>query len=216
MLLLIFITSLSTISYCYGQESPKVNPFAPMIKPMIGGKTSFACQSLFGSPPLSISWYKNGIQLTDSSSTRIRTNEDSSMLTIDSIKSSHSGNYTCKISNRFGSDAFTSELLVEGSPNWISQPKDTIKVNYGDSMTVQCSASGYPKPNVSWKRFKDSLWINPIDANIIVEKIEGYNQQTLIIRNATREHNGKYSCTISNGIKPDLWSEFEITIEGNI
>ncbi len=81
---------------------------------MIGGKTSFTCQSVSGTSPFQISWYKDGNELQDSSGTRIRNLEDSSVLLIDSIKSSHSGNYTCRISNRHGYDSYTAELIVEG------------------------------------------------------------------------------------------------------
>ena len=92
-----------------------MNPFSPLIKPVIGGKTSFACQALTGSLPLTFNWFKDGKEMKELPSTRIRANEDISTLVIDSISSSHSGNYTCKISNRFGSDAFSIELRVEGT-----------------------------------------------------------------------------------------------------
>lgn len=38
----------------------------------------------------------------------------------------------------------------------------------------------------------------------------------LIIRNATKNHEGKYGCFASNGIEPDLWAEFDVSIEGNV
>ena len=92
-----------------------MNPFSPLIKPVIGGRTSFACQSLSGSHPIQIKWFKDGKELHDSSYIRIRSNEEPSTLAIDLITSSHSGNYTCKITNRHGDDSYTTELLVEGN-----------------------------------------------------------------------------------------------------
>ena len=80
---------------------------------MIGGKTTFTCQALSGSLPLTIEWFKNDKEIKELSSTRIRTAEDYSSLVIDSIHSSHSGNYTCKISNAYGSDFYSIELKVE-------------------------------------------------------------------------------------------------------
>ena len=91
-----------------------MNPFTPSIKPVLGGKTSLSCQSLFGSPPLEISWLKDGKQITDSNSIKIRTIEESSILIIDSITSAHSGNYSCNISNRYGQDSFSTQLMIEG------------------------------------------------------------------------------------------------------
>ena len=60
------------------------------------------------------SWFKNGQEIKDFPSIKIRTNEELSTLLIDSISSGHSANYTCKISNRYGQDSHNSELLVEG------------------------------------------------------------------------------------------------------
>ena len=108
------------------------------------------------------------------------------MLSISTISSSHSGNYSCRISNRFGSDSFTSELIVEGTvkllvypmifniynvsyhllgpPQWLEKPEMTIKSILGEKIVVKCSASGYPKPNIQWKIKKgsNSLYTNNI------------------------------------------------------
>ena len=83
---------------------------------MIGGKTSFTCQSLSGTPPLLITWFKDGKELTSDllPSIKLRTSEEVSTLVIDSIKSSHSGNYSCQISNRYGADLYSTELVIEG------------------------------------------------------------------------------------------------------
>lgn len=89
-------------------------PFAPLIKPKLSGKTSLSCQSSSGTSPLYVTWIKDGTVLQDSSFVRIQSSNDPSMLIIDSITSSHSGNYTCKMSNRFGHDSYTTELVVEG------------------------------------------------------------------------------------------------------
>ncbi|XP_053212504.1 cell adhesion molecule DSCAML1-like isoform X12 [Panonychus citri] len=128
------------------------------------------------------------------------------MLIIDSIKSSHSANYTCKISNRFGYDSYSSELLVEGSPNWIEKPTN-LKLKYGQSVDIKCLASGYPSPRIQWKRFKGSSW-KTIDSNDMI-KIDN----NLKIINISQHHQGKYGCSASNGIQPDLWTEFEMIVE---
>ena len=44
----------------------------------------------------------------------------------------------------------------------------------------------------------------------------GINNEQLILRNVTKDNGGRYGCSISNGIKPDLWTEFEITIDGKL
>ncbi|XP_053206708.1 cell adhesion molecule DSCAM-like isoform X1 [Panonychus citri] len=215
IIMLIFITFIclnSNFLLISGQEKPKVNPFGPFIKPVIGGKTSFTCQSLSGSPPLHVSWFKDGNELTDSVSVRIQSNADPSMLIIDSIQSSHSGNYSCKISNRFGYDTFTTELLVEGPPNWIEKPKD-IKSHHGETIIVNCKVSGHPKPRIQWKKLTGPSW-KTLDDNFMINMKQ--SKDKLIIGNSSRSVNGKYGCAASNGVNPDLWSEFDVTIEGNV
>ncbi|XP_053206028.1 cell adhesion molecule DSCAML1-like isoform X2 [Panonychus citri] len=191
------------------QESPKVNPFSPLIKPVIGGRTSFACQSLTGSPPFTINWFKDGQSIRESNTIRIRTDEESSMLSISAISSSHSGNYSCKISNRFGSDSFTSELTVEGPPQWIEKPENVIKSILGEKISVKCSANGYPKPNIQWKMKKDNNWIYIDDKSFGIQTLPN----ELIFHSAKRSHAGIYGCSAKNDIKPDLWIEFEIIID---
>ena len=95
-------------------QAPKVAPFSSLVKPKVGGKTSFTCQSISGSHPVRVTWYKDGNEIHDTSSIRIQSNGDPSILIIDSISSDHSGNYTCKMSNRFGYDSYTAQLLVQG------------------------------------------------------------------------------------------------------
>uniref|UniRef100_T1K1W5 Uncharacterized protein n=1 Tax=Tetranychus urticae TaxID=32264 RepID=T1K1W5_TETUR len=186
-------------------EGPKVAPFSSTVKPVIGSKTSFFCQSLSGTPPLQIFWIKDGNELRDSTETRIRNLEDSSVLHIDSIKSSHSGNYTCRISNRYGHDSYTAELIVEGPPNWIEKPNN-VKSRVHQMINVRCLVSGYPKPTITWKKLQGSSWTQ-FETN-------SQHKHDLQIMNATKSHEGRYGCSASNGIEPDLWSEFDISIEG--
>nr|AWV54571.1 sDscam-b2 [Tetranychus urticae] len=209
----LFLLVLSSSIQCYyGQESPKVAPFMSIVKPVIGGKTSFTCQSLAGSPPLLITWFKDGQQMNESASTRIRTNEDSSILIMESISSSHSGNYTCKISNRYGHDSYSSELLIEGPPLWVEKPTN-IKSEIGRMLTIRCLVSGYPKPRVQLKKLKGLSWIQLTDKDQIIMVNRDSSSGEFQIRSATRDHQGRYGCAASNGIQPDLWTEFDVIID---
>ncbi|XP_053205989.1 receptor-type tyrosine-protein phosphatase S-like isoform X6 [Panonychus citri] len=206
---LVLCFSIPLIISTYGQEGPKVSLLTPSIKPKIGSKSSLTCQALSGTLPLQISWFKDGKEIREEvNSMRIRTNEDISNLVIDSISSSHSGNYTCKISNRFGSDFGSIELKLEGPPSWNDKPEN-IKIRYGEYGLIKCSGKGWPKPKVEWKIFKGSSWLR-LD-NLGDGIIES---DSLIIEKASTQHSGRYGCTVTNGIEPHLISEFNIEIEG--
>ncbi|XP_015781639.1 Down syndrome cell adhesion molecule-like protein Dscam2 isoform X2 [Tetranychus urticae] len=202
---LIILTILAIgVAALHGLEGPKVAPFSSHVKPVIGGKTSFICQSLSGSSPLQIIWFKDGKELVDTQDIKVGSIQDSSVLIFDSIKSSHTGNYTCKISNKYGSDSYTTELLIEGPPNWIKKPNN-VKSSIHRRISIDCLVSGYPQPTMTWKRLQGSSWTK-LETN-------GQHNHNLQIMNATKSHEGRYGCSASNGIEPNLWSEFDISIE---
>jgi hypothetical protein len=155
-------------------SGPRVSLFTPQTKPVIGSKSSFTCQASAGSLPLNILWFKDDKEISDSATIRIRTIEDVSNLIIESISSSHSGNYSCKIANRFGSDSSSIELKVEGEsclvsgvtissncvldifvgpPTWNEKPEN-LDIRFGGNGSIKCSANGYPKPKNDWKVLK--------------------------------------------------------------
>lgn len=77
------------------------------------------CQLLEGSTPLSFRWSKDGHQLnsvpTESVGVAIiEHHEDYSSLVIDPVSGKSSGNYTCLVSNSYGSDTYSNVLIVEG------------------------------------------------------------------------------------------------------
>lgn len=40
--------------------------------------------------------------------------------------------------------------------------------------------------------------------------------EEIIISKVNKNHESKYGCTVTNGIEPSLWTEFEISVIGNI
>ena len=86
-----------------------------------GAAASFACQAT-GEPVPIISWYFNGIPITndigvdkyDISETSVNTTTINSTLTIISVKSSDVGTYTCNATNVVSSDTSSGVLIVNG------------------------------------------------------------------------------------------------------
>ncbi|XP_053206033.1 cell adhesion molecule DSCAM-like isoform X2 [Panonychus citri] len=203
-----YLILFTFIQWIYAQENPRVNLFTAQSKPVIGSKSSFTCQASAGSLPLNILWYKDNKEISDSSTIRIRTIEDFSNLIIESVSPSHSGNYTCKISNQFGSDISSLELKVEGPPSWNEKPEN-LRIRLGKSSVIKCSASSYPKSTIEWKISKGSSWTS-LDSSDLFKRIDD-NQLSIV--NASPKHSGKYGCLVSNSIEPNLWSEFNIAID---
>ncbi|XP_067138851.1 neurotrimin-like [Centruroides vittatus] len=108
-------TTLTTLFVLVASSNdvPKVEPFNFQRRYPVGHKAIATCTSL--SPKsLSFTWLKNGKELTQSSEIRIKNDKEYSVIIIDPIEVHSQGNYTCVVSNDFGKDSFTAELLVEG------------------------------------------------------------------------------------------------------
>lgn len=90
-------------------------PFAFEEKNFAGETVQLTCFVPKGDTPLKISWNFHGEELSSHmgmSTSRI--GERTSLLTIESLMSAHSGNYTCTAENRAGSTDFTATLTVSG------------------------------------------------------------------------------------------------------
>ena len=68
-----------------------------------------------GSRPIRFNWSKDGQELSSNKETEIIQTSVSSTITINEIKSSSSGNYTCEAKNSYGSDSHTAPLIVNGN-----------------------------------------------------------------------------------------------------
>ena len=74
-------------------------------------------------------------------------------------------------------------VVTESAPVLLEGPKDTV-VDFYDSVTLGCIASGNPQPTIQW--FKDS------------QLIAGESSQTYTIDSVDLPDRGLYSCTASN------------------
>ena len=120
VLFLVCSSSLICVAFTsYHNQTPKLAELKHKHFQNIGKKFIVVCYIEQGTKPFIFEWYKNGDVLTSNSHTRITenaitTDEDVSSLTIDQVKFSDSSNYSCKVTNKFGSDSQFTTLLVKG------------------------------------------------------------------------------------------------------
>lgn len=67
-----------------------------------------------GTPPISVTWKKNGINITPSQRCNIATTEKSSILEIPSTTVEDAGQYNCYIENASGKDSCSAQILILG------------------------------------------------------------------------------------------------------
>ncbi|XP_074593981.1 cell adhesion molecule Dscam1-like [Brevipalpus obovatus] len=204
---------LFAIKIVNSNESPKISLKPPKSMQKAEQQTDFSCVLQKGSLPVQFEWLKDGKIIQTSSKIEVDTSKKSSDLLLQSLAMSDAGNYTCRASNSFGSDQSTSQLIVEGSPQWLLKPVD-ILVGPIENFKIQCSGIGYPLPSVSWKKQIDSEWQDLFESSNIFTRIT--STEITGHKLVKEKDEGRYGCEVSNGINPSLWTEFMIKVSGKI
>ena len=99
---------------------PKISEFAKSQTRPEKSKLLLHCSLFEGTKPVRFEWKHNDRNILhpssklESSRVIIEESEDVSVLKISNLRSSDSGNYSCFVSNAFGSDVQSSILIVKG------------------------------------------------------------------------------------------------------
>ncbi|XP_017772989.1 PREDICTED: protein turtle isoform X2 [Nicrophorus vespilloides] len=118
-------------------------------------------------------------------------------LNLTNIRESDQGWYECKVvflnrSPNSHKNGTWFHLDVHAPPRFIQTPEDTIYVNLGDAIILNCQAEGTPTPEILW--YKDA---NPVDPSATIGI---FNDGTeLRISNIRHEDIGDYTCIARNG-----------------
>lgn len=98
---------------------PKVIPFAFQDDQNFKGmRAHISCAVSQGDLPLTFQWFKDGQSLSSmkfAGANVVSYDGHSSSLSIDSVTSGHSGNYTCITTNEAGTASYTARLMVQGN-----------------------------------------------------------------------------------------------------
>nr|XP_042909302.1 Down syndrome cell adhesion molecule-like protein Dscam2 isoform X1 [Parasteatoda tepidariorum] len=208
LLKIIFATLLKTV-LCGDQ--PVIIPFhfPPVLKE--GERANTICSVRSGDRPIEFMWKKDGQPLSVASTTSVQSIEDSSVLIIKSVDSNISGNYTCIVTNAFGRDQHTATLVVTSPPTWLKEPTDTI-VKEGESVLLECAASGVPSPHVKWKTdVKGTKITSDSSSTVYVSSTGG-----LVIGKVTYSMEGSYTCEAENGFGLPLTKSISLTVRGTL
>ncbi|KAK9680805.1 Immunoglobulin domain [Popillia japonica] len=178
-----------------------------------GQSAQVTCLVSEGDPPLNIRWKFGDRQLTTDDKTIFvnRIGTKASVLLIDKVDETSSGDYTCVARNRAGSVQYTASLFVYVPPRWILEPTDKAFAQ-GSDAAIECKADGFPKPSVTWKKatggipgdYKD---FKPNNPDIRVE------DGTLMINNIQKNNEGYYLCEAVNGIGSGLSAVVMISVQ---
>ncbi|XP_076265892.1 Down syndrome cell adhesion molecule 1 isoform X24 [Rhynchophorus ferrugineus] len=191
---------------------PHITPFTFEDEANTGDSTQIQCYVNKGDIPFTFTWKLNDQPVDEFADINVGLfGKKTSVLSIDSVKEYHAGNYTCQVSNPAGSDRHTAQLVVKVPPRWILEPTDKAFAQ-GSDAAVECKADGFPKPVVTWKRatgvspgdYKD---FKPNNPDVKVE------DGTLMINNIQKTNEGYYLCEAVNGIGSGLSAVILISVQ---
>jgi hypothetical protein len=101
-----------------------------------------------GFPHPNIKWHK--VQSTLPLS-RSSVNENRSLV-IKNIHQYDAGSYACHAESLFGSATAYASIIVQVPPELRIVPPRRVVVSPGEKVVLKCSATGYPRPRVTWIR----------------------------------------------------------------
>ena len=146
-----------------------------------------ACQ-VTGYPAPVVTWRKSSGQLPQG-----RAHCNNNVLQIFDVRKSDSDTYFCSAVNLLGNAGSKTLLVVGSRPLFTVKPPEKVFAATGDTLTLNCSATGDPRPVISWKRQGAAL---PVGRS---QRKEG----ALILRDMRREDTGIYICVATSaGVFP--------------
>ncbi|XP_062542992.1 peroxidasin [Armigeres subalbatus] len=154
-----------------------------------GARVTFECEA-DGNPLPHIWWKRNGQPLSETN--RIYLSDDDIELTIDHVKESDSGRYTCVAENELGNVEATAELAVindVGPPRFLFEPYDLEAIE-GTTIELPCKAEDDDIMQTKWR--KDGRTITQTDKYRL--SVAG----SLFISNLTEADQGRYECSLLN------------------
>lgn len=123
------------------------------------------------------------------------------------------GNYTCVAENPEGKLTATINIQVVKMPQFLVAPIGPVLARENETVILHCQATGDPLPTIQWDKDLEYLTYNSSSLfGEEGERVQIYENGTLVIREVRGEDEGKYGCTIGNsgGLKRE---EIYITIK---
>ncbi|XP_076318858.1 cell adhesion molecule DSCAM-like [Tachypleus tridentatus] len=186
----------------------KVQPFAFPQDVNKDEKIQVVCGVKFGDEPIHFEWFKDHKMLKTGQGVVILNHPSMSLLIINSVNVSDSGNYTCLVRNKYGEDSHTCQLLVKGPPEWKDKPVD-VSAELGENVSFKCSAYGYPPPTVEWWKMNEGLQTERVFST---GRVRTFQNGSLHLYQVTEEDRNSFMCKVSNGIDSPLTDTVQLVV----
>jgi hypothetical protein len=104
-----------------------------------------------GKPKPSVKWFMDEEEIVVNEEYEVVETEDEHTLIIKSAKPKNTGNYHARLSNEAGDvDTNKAKLNVNRGPLFVKVPEPLAPINKDESLRLECTVDGTPKPTVAW------------------------------------------------------------------
>ena len=148
-----------------------------------GSKVTLPTCHVTGYPAPVVTWRKLSGQLPQG-----RVQYNNTALQISNVRKVDSDAYFCSAVNHLGNVERKTLLVVVSLPVFTVKPPGNVFAFTGDTLTLNCSATGDPQPVISWKRQGAVL---PVGRS-------HRTNDALVLRNLKKEDAGIYVCVATS------------------
>ncbi|XP_075406027.1 leucine-rich repeats and immunoglobulin-like domains protein 1 [Tenrec ecaudatus] len=146
-----------------------------------------------GHPSPQIAWQKDGgTDFPAARERRMHVMPDDDVFFITDVKVDDMGVYSCTAKNTAGSVSANATLTVLETPSLVVPLEDRV-VSIGETVALQCKATGSPPPRITWLKGDQ-----PLDLSERHHFTPG--RQLLVVQNVVADDAGRYTCEISNAL----------------
>ncbi|KFV96171.1 Matrix-remodeling-associated protein 5 [Eurypyga helias] len=193
----------SSTNFKISGERPKINTKGSQSISVIAETDAFIPCDAVGEPKPFITWTKVSTGALMTANTRLQRFEvwKNGTLLIRNVQLQDRGQYLCTAQNLHGIDKMIIVLSVVAYQPKILLPRyRDVTVYFGETIAMECQASGTPSPHISWI-FPDRKILQTVTTT--ESRIMLHENRTLSIKQATFSDRGVYKCVASNAAGAD-------------
>ncbi|XP_047025271.1 obscurin isoform X5 [Helicoverpa zea] len=153
-------------------------------------------------PAPTVAWFKNKVELTESSTVKISSSGAAHSLVITSAARADAGEYSCEIRNIHGSTSDSCVLSVKSGPQFTQRLSDQSASEGDKNVEFTVAVEAFPEPTVKW--YLGDVEIT--EKKSVFTRVDSGNTHKLILKEVSAEYSGNYSCRVSNVLGEDSCS----------